>query len=459
MLHVVFNFLQRNLNNISNQANLVLHFFSFILVCICICTATTNNIIQNNEDNHEISSSSPLFIVVLSYLASPYFIILYSIPIITSLISWVYFIIQRQRKLSTLYDLDDNPLRCKSESALPPFLPPTSSSKGDKLYDKLSAEVKNKKKISQKDDEAKAKTKLSSSSSSTTTTKTTSGWAMVTGARRGIGRALAVELARYNIPIILVARDEKKLKELSKILNECYGVPTKVIVSDFSNSNAAEELLKKLNNHTKRDSSDKSKDEDGDDIEVEVDILIHNAGISDTNNLTEMNLTKIQDIITVNSITGCKLCQIFGNKMKERKRGRIVIISSITGAVPGVPTASVYAATKAFQKSFCTSIGMELEPFGVGVTCIMPGAVHDTNFSSRSKMDDALIWKFPIGGLTAPIVASSVVRSMISGCPEIVVGWLNVVCVKFLFLLLPERIVTFVTRTFFNPPPWMRSDV
>ena len=53
-------------------------------------------------------------------------------------------------------------------------------------------------------------------------------------------------------------------------------------------------------------------------------------------------------------------------------------------------------------------------------------------------MDDALIWKVPFGRLTAPVVASSVVEGMIAGCPEIVVGWMNVAAVKYLLLLLPD---------------------
>lgn len=62
---------------------------------------------------------------------------------------------------------------------------------------------------------------------------------------------------------------------------------------------------------------------------------------------------------------------------------------------------------------------MELESFGVGVLCIMPGAVHDTKFASSSNMDDALIWKVPIGTLTAATVASSVVKGIITGSPHL----------------------------------------
>ena len=98
---------------------------------------------------------------------------------------------------------------------------------------------------------------------------------------------------------------------------------------------------------------------------------------------------------------------------------------------------------------------MELETYGVGVTCIMPGAVYDTSFLFESNMNDALIWKIPCGRLTAPVVASSVVKGMIAGCPEIVVGWFNVLSVKYVLLLLPDRIRTFICKICWSPPPFL----
>lgn len=97
---------------------------------------------------------------------------------------------------------------------------------------------------------------------------------------------------------------------------------------------------------------------------------------------------------------------------------------------------------------------MELESFGVGVTCVMPGAVYDTCFASASNMSEALVWKFPIGSLTAASVASSVVRGLIAGCPELVIGWLNVICVNYIFALLPSRIVTWICSISWSPPPF-----
>lgn len=388
-----------------------------------LCTSLKSNIvIIANQTNLALCSFSLILYVVLSADASWVVVLLILCPAIMSFLSWVSFMIQRQRKLSTLYDMDQNVLKCKSESSLPPFLPKKlEDNTWYELRDKLSSEVQEKKGKSREQLKKKEQSKL-----------TSCGWAMVTGASGGIGRALAVEIARYNIPVILVARSKAKLIELSIMLEECYGVATHVLVSDFSESNAAEQVFKSIS-----------------EASLQVDILINNAGIGDTNDLVDMDCAKIQDIITVNSITVSKLCQLFGKKMKQRRRGRIVLISSITGVV-SVPTASIYAASKAFQKSFAASIGLELEAYNVAVTCVMPGAVLDTKFATQSNMQNALIWKFPIGGLTTEIVASCAVNGMIAGSSEIVVGYLNVICVRYIFLLLPERIVSIVCRLAWN---------
>eukprot|EP00588_Corethron_pennatum_P002422 CAMPEP_0194295084 /NCGR_PEP_ID=MMETSP0169-20130528/52575_1 /TAXON_ID=218684 /ORGANISM="Corethron pennatum, Strain L29A3" /LENGTH=67 /DNA_ID=CAMNT_0039044183 /DNA_START=9 /DNA_END=208 /DNA_ORIENTATION=+ len=67
--------------------------------------------------------------------------------------------------------------------------------------------------------------------------------------------------------------------------------------------------------------------------------------------------------------------------MKRAGRGRILLISSVTGTLPSLPHSAVYAATKAYQLSLGRALGRELEPHGVAVTVSCPGAVRDTSFS------------------------------------------------------------------------------
>lgn len=113
-----------------------------------------------------------------------------------------------------------------------------------------------------------------------------------------------------------------------------------MIISDFSKNNAAEELLEEIAKVL---------------LGLEIDILIHNTGIGDTNDFVAMNTSKIKDTITVHIITGSKLCQMFGIEMKERRQGRIVLISSITSAVPGkfIKTSMLYVVSSPFNLNVC----------------------------------------------------------------------------------------------------------
>ncbi len=407
--------------------------------------------------------------------------------------------VQRQRKLSTMLDMYGTPLRCQLEYQLPPFLPPPVlvqrrkredddddggggeeeedheeevDPKWERIYNELlnkQQKLKKKKKKNRKgnDDNHEEEDQTNDKKNNEKHIQPPScGWTLLTGASRGIGRALAVELARHKVPLILVARNEDKLKELATQLEECYGIPTMVFVSDFSHSDAAERLIEQIHdsssgsNDSSSSSSNKkvggTKSNNDKNASVDIDCLIHNAGIGDAKEIVNMDTKRIQDIITINTMTGSKLCQMLGRHMKRRRRGRIVLMSSITGMAPGIPTAAVYAATKAFQRSFAVSMGLELEPYGVGVTCIMPGAVHDTDFASESNMKDATIWKIPFGKITAQVVARSTVNAMIRGSPEIVVGWFNTLSVKFVFLLLPDRLISIICRWCWNPPPFLK---
>lgn len=73
-----------------------------------------------------------------------------------------------------------------------------------------------------------------------------SGWAVVTGASQGIGRALALELARWKIPLVLVARNLEALQAVAEDIEACYGVPCRVLVADLSKPTAAEQLYSTL---------------------------------------------------------------------------------------------------------------------------------------------------------------------------------------------------------------------
>lgn len=192
-------------------------------------------------------------------------------------------------------------------------------------------------------------------STSTTTASASSdasaGYALVTGASTGIGRALAVELARYDIPLILVARDAAKLKRVAEDIETYYGVACRVLRADLSEPDCAQRI---------HDATSGAG--------LEVDILVNNAGVCDHGRFIEQGddgeggLDAVSNMIQVNINTATRLSRLYGRDMKERRRGRILYVSSMSGVLPGCPSVAVYAATKAFGKSLSMSLGREMEP-------------------------------------------------------------------------------------------------
>ena len=176
------------------------------------------------------------------------------------------------------------------------------------------------------------------------------GYALVTGASRGIGRAFAVELARWDIPLILVARDEEKLKEVASEIEMAYGVNCCVIPADLSQPDVANQIFEATEN-----------------AGLKVDILVNNAGVCNTGDLIDGDEVDIGNMINVNIGSVTNLSYLYGKCMKRRRRGRILFVSSVVGAAPGGPGVAAYSATKAYEKSLAQSMGIELEKYGVGV--------------------------------------------------------------------------------------------
>jgi len=260
------------------------------------------------------------------------------------------------------------------------------------------------------------------------------GYALVTGASRGIGRAIAVELARWEIPLILVARDIERLTSLAYDIETCYGVKCCVLRADLSERDAAEQIYKTTQK-----------------AGLKVDILVNNAGFALHGLAVDQPLEQVNKMLQVNALSLSSLTHLFGRDMKNRGRGRIMMVSSICGTVAGLPTVAAYAATKAFENVLGVSMSKEMEPYGVGVFCLMPGAVKGTDFKSGSETDNALCWKIPFYAKTPPQVAKVGVRNMLRGDTQFVVGWQNRLFVKVLKPTLPQRLHDIVAEIAFNP--------
>jgi hypothetical protein len=152
-------------------------------------------------------------------------------------------------------------------------------------------------------------------------------YALVTGASEGIGRAIAVELARWEIPVVLVARNAEKLTALAYDLEACYGVKCCVLQADLSQIDAAEKVYEVTTR-----------------AGIPIDILVNNAGVAYEGLAVDMNPADIERMILLNTVTYAKLSQLYGADMKRRRRGRILMVSSMAGLCIASPNTVGYVS-------------------------------------------------------------------------------------------------------------------
>ncbi len=190
-------------------------------------------------------------------------------------------------------------------------------------------------------------------------------WAIVTGASDGIGREIAWCLAESGLNVVLVARREDLLSGFADELNRAHGVRTMVVAADLGKEAAIDALLSGT-------------------IALEAGLLVAAAGFGTSGPFIDAPLEIELSMIDVNCRAVAALSHAFGRRFAARKRGGIVLMSSLV-AFQGVPRAANYAATKAFIQTFAEGLRAELRPFGVDVLASAPGPVH-SGFAARASM-------------------------------------------------------------------------
>eukprot|EP00542_Grammatophora_oceanica_P008044 CAMPEP_0194056260 /NCGR_PEP_ID=MMETSP0009_2-20130614/59525_1 /TAXON_ID=210454 /ORGANISM="Grammatophora oceanica, Strain CCMP 410" /LENGTH=178 /DNA_ID=CAMNT_0038705563 /DNA_START=51 /DNA_END=587 /DNA_ORIENTATION=- len=138
---------------------------------------------------------------------------------------------------------------------------------------------------------------------------------------------------------------------------------------------------------------------------------------------------------------------------KEHDHPRLMIVSSITGLLAGLPAAAAYGATKAFSVSLARALSLELESAGVSVTLLCPGATR-TNFATVGKLERAVVWDLPLGVvMEAKDVAQQGVDAMMYGEEQRVPGILNRLLVDLAHSVLPDRFTMRFAQFTWNPWP------
>lgn len=195
--------------------------------------------------------------------------------------------------------------------------------------------------------------------------------ALVTGATSGIGEQFAVEYARRGHDLILVARREAELQTLADKLAKTHGSRVTVRPCDLGDATARAAFLDELAEQGTR-----------------VDVLVNNAGYGDVGEFATADPAKTSGMIELNCQAVVELTQALLPGMLRRERGTIINVAS-TAAFQPLPTMAVYAATKAFVKSFTEALATELRPTAVRAIAICPGPT-DTAFFAVAGADDVM---------------------------------------------------------------------
>lgn len=203
--------------------------------------------------------------------------------------------------------------------------------------------------------------------------------AVVTGAGRGIGRAIALKLAEAGANLVLNYRSsEKETEELIKEI-EAKGVKAVSVKADVSKFDEAEEIIKK------------AKAEFG-----KVDILVNNAGITRDGLTMRMKEQDFDDVISVNLKGAFNCIRHVSPLMVKNKGGRIINISSVVGIV-GNPGQINYCAAKAGIIGMTKSAAKELGSRGITVNAVAPGFIKsDMTDALSDKQKEAILSTIPL---------------------------------------------------------------
>lgn len=246
-------------------------------------------------------------------------------------------------------------------------------------------------------------------------------YALVTGASKGIGLAIAEELARRKFDVLLVARSEELLQQESQRLIAAYGVRADCFAIDLARTDSAQQV---------RDWCDQKG--------YAVQVLVNNAGYGLSGPFESHALGQHMDMLSVNNGTLVQLCYLFLPRLRQEVKAYILNIGS-SAAYQAIPGLSLYAASKAFVVSFSRGLRQELKRTPVSVTCVCPGAT-DTDFIARAQIGEKGRKAAERVNMTPADVARQSVDAMLAGKAEVVTGTINKVG-KLMAWLLPKNLV------------------
>ena len=220
---------------------------------------------------------------------------------------------------------------------------------------------------------------------------------VVTGASRGIGRAIAKALAQRGATVVLAARDEGKLAEVVREIEAAGGKAFPVSMNVADPESIAGAFARVL------------------ETQGRIDHLINNAGITRDNLLLRMKPEEWQDVMATN-LTGVFLCTqaVLRPMLKQRAGGRIVNVTSVVGLMGNAGQAN-YAASKAGLLGFTKSVAREVASRGITVNAVAPGFIEtDMTHAMTDQAKESVLGSIPLGRVGQPEEIAAAVAFLVS---------------------------------------------
>ncbi len=197
-------------------------------------------------------------------------------------------------------------------------------------------------------------------------------WALITGAAMGLGAEFARQLAAHGLNLVLVDIQTDALTDTSDAIKHDFGVEVRPLTLDLG----MDDFLSSLIAATQ---------------DLEIGLLINNAGISAIGHFLDVPLEKHLSILNINARAPMMLAHHFGGFMRERKHGGIIFVSSMS-ALSGTSYVSEYSATKAHDLALGEAMWQELHAFNVDVLSTIVGATDTPGWRAENSNPEANTW-------------------------------------------------------------------
>ena len=255
-------------------------------------------------------------------------------------------------------------------------------------------------------------------------------FALVTGASSGMGVEFARQLAQRGYNLLIVSNEERIVEVAKEIKSQISNLKSQIevvgLVMDLGRQEAARELYEYTRAH-----------------DMQIEVLVNNAGVYHDRDILDDSEGFTSLIINLHMYTPAMLCYLFGQDMRERHKGYILNVCSVTSKM-AAQRLGTYGGTKAFLAHFTRALHIELRKYGVHVTNVSPGAV-DTGLYSISPAMTKL--GKGLGIIVSPqTLARRGLRALFHGRSKVTVPCVFWVILSGIIVLIPTCVLRLIRR-------------